>query len=266
VPVPAGPGAGSGGSAPLPDPAQVPPAAVLDLRQLITRIEQDPTAGAEFSPNQASGRSPSGAGRRRSEARDRSRDRRSARSAAQDGSAEEVVRTPAELESAARSICLRLLTGSARTRADLESALTRKGIPDDVARRVLDRYTEVGLIDDGAYAHAFVRTKHRERGLGRRSLALELKRKGVAEADAEAALATINSDDERARATELIERRISAAMAAGAEAARRRLLSLLARRGYPPDLAFEVVDAAMRHHGVGDGHEEVADSGYDFGL
>lgn len=246
-----------------------PEAAVLDLRDRISRIQQDRNAGSAFSPVSAGRDRPSAdANRRRGQGQGqgRTRGRGATRSDASEEPGDEVPRTTAEYEAAARSICLRLLTGSARTRADLASALSRKGIPELVAQRVLDRYTEVGLIDDGAYAHAFVRTKHRERGLGRRSLAVELRRKGVAEVDAEAALATIDTEDERVRARQLVERRAATALTAGPDAARRRLLNLLARRGYPPDLAFEVVDSVLRDHGLDDGDGRGGDSGADFGL
>jgi regulatory protein len=102
--------------------------------------------------------------------------------------------------------------------------LRRKEIPDEVAEQVLDRLTAVGLIDDEAYAAAFVATKHRDRGLGRSALRTELQRKGV---DAQTA---------------------AAAVAAGPDAARRRLVGLLARRGYSPSLAMAVVDEALTRY------------------
>lgn len=149
-------------------------------------------------------------------------------------------------EAVAKSICLRQLTGQTRSRAQLEQALRRREIPDDVAHRVLDRFTEVGLIDDAAYASAFVASKHRDRGLGRAALRTELRRKGVEGPAAEQALDGLGSDAERSRATELVAKRLDAAMFAGLPAARRRLLGLLARRGYPASLAASVVDDALR--------------------
>jgi regulatory protein len=146
----------------------------------------------------------------------------------------------------AKAVCLRLLTGSARTRSDLSTALRRRGIDEEVAARVLDRLTEVGLIDDAAYAEAYVSAKHRDRGLGRAALRTELRRKGVDPTVAEAAAAGIDDEAERRRATELIAKRLDSAMFAGPDAARRRLLGLLARRGYPPGLAIAVVDDALR--------------------
>lgn len=146
----------------------------------------------------------------------------------------------------AKTICLRLLTGQARSRADLADALRRKGIPDEVAERVLDRFVEVGLIDDVAFAQAFVAGKHRDRGLGRAALRTELRRKGIDGATADGALSAVDSEAERRRAAELVAKRLDSAMFAGPPAARRRLLGLLARRGYSASLAASVVNDALR--------------------
>src|SRR3954468_2138977 len=82
-------------------------------------------------------------------------------------------------EAVARAIALRLLTGAARSRAQLADAMARKDVPDAVARKVLDRFTEVGLIDDQEFARMLVRTRHSERGLSRRAIAVELRRRGI---------------------------------------------------------------------------------------
>ncbi len=148
----------------------------------------------------------------------------------------------------ARAICLRLLTGAAHPRAGLAAALRLRGIPDDVADRVLDRFTEVGLIDDKAYAQAFVAAKHRERALGATALRSELRRKGVDEETLLQAVQVIDQDAERERARALISKRVEAALANGEQAARRRLVALLARRGYAPDVAFAVVTEVLDEH------------------
>ncbi|MFC7732812.1 regulatory protein RecX [Actinomadura keratinilytica] len=70
------------------------------------------------------------------------------------------------VEARAREICLRMLTAAPRTRAQLADALRRKKVPDEVAERVLGRFTDVGLIDDEAFAQAWVQSRHRGRGLG----------------------------------------------------------------------------------------------------
>lgn len=148
----------------------------------------------------------------------------------------------------AKNICLRLLADSARPRAGLAQKLARRGISPATIERVLDRFTEVGLIDDQAYAEAYVRTKHQERALSRRALTAELRRKGVDDDMVAAAAEMVDADAEEAAAIRLIAKRAPAAMAAGPEAARRRLLALLDRRGYPADLSVRVVESVLRGH------------------
>ncbi len=146
---------------------------------------------------------------------------------------------------AARNICLRLLTVQARSRAELADALRRREIPDDAAAQALDRLTELGLIDDAAFARAFVATKQRSRGLSRAALRNELRKKGVAPEDADPVLAAVDDADERARAAALVAKKLDAAVFSGLTAARRRLLSMLSRRGYPASIAIPVVNRAL---------------------
>jgi regulatory protein len=146
---------------------------------------------------------------------------------------------------AARAVCLRLLTGSARTRVDLERALTRRGFDPAVTAGVLDRLTEVGLIDDRAYAEAFVRGRHEARALARPALDRKLRERGIDPEVAAGAVAQLDDGAEAARAEEFVRKRLGAALTAGPDAARRRLLGQLARRGYSGDLAFRIVEAAL---------------------
>lgn len=162
-------------------------------------------------------------------------------------------------EAAARAICLRLLAAAARPRAGLAAALARKGIPSEAAERVLDRLTEVGLIDDEAYAQSFVASRHRHGALGADALRDQLRRKGVDAPIAASAVAVVDRDAEYDRARAFLERRVDSAMAHGADTARRRLLGLLARRGYPADLAQRVVREAI------EGYEADTDSDADTG-
>ena len=157
---------------------------------------------------------------------------------------------PGNPEAVAKAICLRLLTGAARPRAALETALRQREIPEEVAAKVLDRFVEVGLIDDRAYAEAFVAAKHRDRALGVTALRTELRRKGVDEVTVDVAVQQVDPDAERDRARALISRRVDAAMGNGVQAARRRLVGLLARRGYSAELSCQVVDEALAEYGA----------------
>jgi regulatory protein len=148
----------------------------------------------------------------------------------------------------AREICLRLLTDRARTRQELAQALARKGVPADAAAAVLDRFDEVGLIDDAAFAGQWVRSRHTQRGLARRAIAMELRRKGVSDEDAGDALAEVDTESEERRARELVDRKMRSLALGTAEqraVAGRRLVGMLARKGYDAGVAYGVVREAL---------------------
>ncbi|CAM5630275.1 Regulatory protein RecX [Streptomyces fumanus] len=108
----------------------------------------------------------------------------------------------------ARAICLRLLAGTPRTRKQLADALRKREIPDDAAEEVLSRFEEVGLIDDSAFADAWVESRHHGRGLARRALARELRTKGVDSTLIDAAVSQLDSEQEEATARELVGRKL----------------------------------------------------------
>ena len=114
----------------------------------------------------------------------------------------------AEPEGVARAIALRLLERQPRTRAELERAMARRDVPSDVAAAVLERFTEVGLVDDEAFAQAWVDSRHRGRGLAKRALSAELRRRGVDDSVVREAVDTVTDDDERAAAVALVERKL----------------------------------------------------------
>lgn len=156
---------------------------------------------------------------------------------------------PGDPESVARAVCLRLLTHAPRTRAQLADALWRRGVPDEVAERVLGRFTEVGLIDDAVFARAWVQSRHLGRGLAGRALAAELRRRGVADATVEEAVAELDPADEVATARALVARRLPGTRGLEPPVRLRRLLGVLARKGYPGGLAYRVVREALEADG-----------------
>jgi len=153
-------------------------------------------------------------------------------------------------ETQAKDLCLRLLTDRARSRAELAERLAKKGYSAEIAERVLDRLTEVGLVNDADFAQQWVHSRHTYSGKGKRALALELRRKGIGQDDAAEALAQIDSEDERARATELVAKKLRTVSADDRDRAVRRLVSMLARRGFPQGMAFEVVKEQLDRAGA----------------
>lgn len=152
---------------------------------------------------------------------------------------------PADPEAVARKILLDSLTGQARSRQELADRLARKDVPDDLATALLDRFTEVGLIDDAAFARQWVESRHRSRGLAPRALAQELRRKGVDDEAASAALEQIDDDHQRVAARALVDKKLRSMRGLDPQVATRRLAGLLARKGYPAGLAFAVVREAL---------------------
>jgi regulatory protein len=152
---------------------------------------------------------------------------------------------PGDPEQVARSICLRALTGAPKTRQQLADLLAKRGIPDDVADLVLDRFGEVGLIDDAAFARAWVTSRQAGRGLARRALKAELRAKGVDGEVAEEAVALVDDQDEWEAARRLVQRRMPGLRRVDRVTAERRLVGMLARKGYGAGLAAWVVREAL---------------------
>jgi regulatory protein len=157
----------------------------------------------------------------------------------------------ADPEAIARQICLRLLTAAPRTQAELAAALHRRGVPEDAADAVLARFAEVKLIDDEVFARAWVESRHHGRGLAGRALGAELRQRGVASAEINAALGELSPEQELATARELVERRLAGTAGMPPLARMRRLTSVLARKGYSAGLAYRVVREALEQESGG---------------
>jgi len=157
---------------------------------------------------------------------------------------------PQDPEDAARQICLRLLTLAPRTRAQLADALRRRHIPGPAAETVLDRFTEAGLIDDPAFARAWVESRHHGRGLSRRALSAELRRRGVADEDVHEAVELVGPDQEAATARHLITGKAAATRGQPSAVRVRKLMGVLARKGYGTALAYRVVREALEAEGA----------------
>jgi regulatory protein len=147
----------------------------------------------------------------------------------------------ADPESVARTIALKMLERAPRTRAELARGMARRGVPEDAAAAVLDRFTEVGLIDDAAFAQAWVDSRHVGRSLGRRALSAELRRRGVGDDIVREAVETVSLEDEEAAARTLAEVKLRTMSSVPPDAKVRRLVGMLARRGYSQGLALRVV-------------------------
>lgn len=152
-----------------------------------------------------------------------------------------------------RDVVMRQLAMMDRSRAQLAEALARREVPDDVAEEVLQRFEEVGLIDDAHFADVLTRTRFNGKGASRRAITMELRRKGVAQDVAQAAVEQIDPDAELDVAIRLAEKKLRAG---GGNPATldQRAYSLLARRGFSPAQCSKAL--AEARHRLGEQRED----------
>ncbi|MFI6734483.1 regulatory protein RecX [Nonomuraea sp. NPDC050451] len=150
----------------------------------------------------------------------------------------------------ARAICLRLLTMAPKTRAQLAEALRKRDVPDEAAEAVLSRFSELGLINDEAFAAAWVDSRHHGRGLAKRALAAELRHRGVDTDTVKEAVERLDPDQEAETARRLVERKLASTRSLDPQTRTRRLAGMLARKGYSSGLAFRVIREALEQEGI----------------
>lgn len=149
----------------------------------------------------------------------------------------------------ARAILLDQLTGRARSRKELADKLASRNVPDELARRLLDRFEEVGLIDDAAFARMWAEGRQGGKKLARRAIAQELRRKGVDDEVAREALDELDPTAEVDAARELVRKRLRSLERFDEVTRTRRLLGMLARKGYPSELSRAVIRESLDSSG-----------------
>lgn len=143
--------------------------------------------------------------------------------------------------SLARNIILRHLNLAPKSRLQLTQVLDKKGIPAQAAQIALDRLTEVGLIDDLAYAHLLVRSRCASKRISKILLIRELRQKGISEEYISISLADLTPDDEYQMALDLAAKKLRTMSGLPKEVVLRRVVGLLARKGYPNAIAYKVL-------------------------
>lgn len=163
----------------------------------------------------------------------------------------------------ARGLVLNALSRSARTRGQLADLLTRKGVEPELAEEVLERYTEVGLVDDAAYAEAFTRSRHEHRGMGSRAIAFELRRRSVPDQLVQDAVSVLDSETEQATASRLAVQRQARLNGLPREVQARRLAGFLARKGYGGEVVGRAVREALAAAREAQEQQDAAEEGFD---
>jgi regulatory protein len=136
---------------------------------------------------------------------------------------------------------LRFLEARQRSAAEVRRRLLLHGYRAPMVEAAIDRLVELGMLDDAAFAKAWVESRDRARPRGERLLRQELARKGIDRAITDEALderddARPDADAEAAQ--RLLDRHAAAlARVPDPRARRQRAYGLLARNGFDPELA-----------------------------
>lgn len=156
----------------------------------------------------------------------------------------------------AKTIVYNQLAYSAKTRGQLRKKLQSEGFEAELIEPLLDKFEAAKLIDDAEYAETFVRQKSRTKKLSRAALRRELAERGVRGEEAENALAQRTDEQEREDAAELVRKKLRPGMdlsdRAEKDRATRRLLGMLARRGYSSSVSMSVIREELAAYGAED--------------
>lgn len=176
---------------------------------------------------------------------------------------------PKKLEELGFAFCVRKLALSPRTEHELRAAMVERGYPGEAITQVLARLRRAGYVDDELFASMWVDSRHRGHGLARRALTTELQRRGVDRELVTEAVERVGAPQERARAEDLVRaklRSVSDTVRRDPPRLTRRLVSLLARKGYSSGLAYAVVSDVLRSEGEPEPPYEPDEVGHDVEL
>ena len=156
----------------------------------------------------------------------------------------------------AKTIVYNQLAYSAKTRGQLRKKLQAEGFEAELIEPLLDKFQAAKLIDDAEYAQTFVAQKSRTKKLSRAALRRELAERGVRGEEAENALAQRTDEQEREDAAELVRKKLRPGMDLSDRAEKdkitRRLLGMLARRGYSSSVSMSVIREELAAYGAED--------------
>ena len=156
----------------------------------------------------------------------------------------------------AKTIVYNQLAYSAKTRGQLRKKLQSEGFDAELIEPLLDKFEAAKLIDDAEYAQTFVAQKSRTKKLSRTALRRELAERGVRGEEAENALAQRTDEQEREDAAELVRKKLRPGMDLSDRAEKdkvtRRLLGMLARRGYSSSVSMSVIREELAAYGAED--------------
>lgn len=147
--------------------------------------------------------------------------------------------------SVATKIAVDALSRRARSRGELAEILKKKLVPEEIITRLLDRLVAQKLVDDFAFAQEWSQVRHRTKGLSRRVLTQELRKKAIAPEVIDRVLSEISREDELAAARHLAAKKLRSLSRFDDDVKYRRLHSLLARKGYGSSVIAQAIQEEL---------------------
>ena len=152
-------------------------------------------------------------------------------------------------------VAIRYLGTRPRTRWEVDRRLQRAQVEPDEIEAVLDRLTELGYLDDAAFARWWGEQRDRHGPRGRRMIEAELRQHGVPRDIVEAYRQEHASPERRAedetlpsseaeRARDALDRHLRRRPMPTDQKARQRIGMYLMRRGFDPDVVRATLRAA----------------------
>jgi len=148
------------------------------------------------------------------------------------------------LEEEARQHLLNLLDRGAKSSRELRTKMLEREVPENLVNHLIERFTEVGLIDDAGFAESLVNNRRSYKRLSKSAIKRDLIAKGLSIEIAEQSVAQISIDDETELAKELAAKRISQLSRFDRDVRYRRLSGYLSRKGYPHQIIKEAIEFA----------------------
>lgn len=147
---------------------------------------------------------------------------------------------------------LRFLEARQRSTAEVRRRLTTAGYREELVSGAIERLTELGMLDDAAFAQSWVESRDRARPRGERALRSELARKGIERQLTDHVLGErqLQSPDADADAAQRLLARHARSLerVADQSARRQRAYAVLARSGFDPSTAGDAVRRWLASH------------------
>lgn len=131
------------------------------------------------------------------------------------------------------------LASRARTEKEIVDCLRKNAYPEATIAKVMSRLHEAGYINDAYFAAQWTAARA-SKGLGSRRIRMELRQKGVDQAEIDQALSAVDDDELMTGALKAAQK-ASRGKNLSSPADRQKILAALARRGYDFSLAKQAL-------------------------